>query len=117
MKHRLLLAPLVVILISCGGFVGVTPARAAVPQFPTCVKTPLGNHTSKYFFDPGNLEDTPIRTVTVERVDLTRRRDGIWVGVAPQSGPIARNYAYFSYNHSKKDGYWAKCGLIKPPRR
>lgn len=101
-------------LILGGLAISAPKADAAVPIFPTCIKTQIDHDTARYWFDPGNLEGAPIRTVTVEGVDLRRRRDGVWVGDAPKVQTAVPDYAYFTYNHSRNYGNWTKCLRPKP---
>ena len=89
-------------------------AQAATPEWPSCVRTSMGAHLARYWFDPGNLNEVPVLSVTVEGKELRRRMDGIWVGTAPKPDPLQGRQVFFSYNHSSTDGNWAACLRPKP---
>lgn len=93
---------------------GAAEARASTaPEFPSCITTKLGGDQARYWFDPGNL--TPnIRSVQVEGVNMSRRRDGIWVADAPRDDYPGDPYVYFNYNFSKHKGAWAACRKPRP---
>lgn len=110
---KVILALAVVGLALLGVVNGPVEAKAAPPQFPSCLTTKLGADTNRYWFDPGNL--TPnIRSVQVEGVNMSRRRDGVWVADAPRDVHDNDMYVYFTYNHSKHKGSWAPCRKPSP---
>lgn len=110
---RIWLAPVAIFLAILGVVNGPAEAKAAVPEFPSCISTRLDLGANRYWFDPGNL--TPnIRSVQVEGVNMTRRRDGIWVADAPRPDRLLGRDVYFTYNFSEHKGNWAKCRKPEP---
>ena len=105
---KLLLVGAALLLTTCGVLTGAPRSYAYSPVFPSCITTQLRGDLSRYWLDPGNLYE--VRSVTVGGVQMSRRRDDVWVADAPR--PETGRDVYFRYNHSNK-GAWVHCG---PPR-
>lgn len=104
---------LAAVFFTLAGMQAGAKADAAVPEFPNCISTVIDSATTRYWLDPGNLV-VRIRSVQIDGVELSRRRDGIWVGDAKPVEAKQRPYVYFTYNHSSTRGAWVACRKPSP---
>ena len=94
-----------------------SPERAhAEPfDFPSGVRAPVGDQV-RVWLDLGDYEDRDPASVSISGIDLSQRRDGVWVGSVEPAPEYAHNWMLVTVDPRRSGPFrvWVKFRKVTP---